>query len=285
MLRFEPCLLLLACIGCGTNVATPSPSVRAGTSPAQLLGGLSDWHLTLPVGASDAATQVDQPQLDGYSDPYFFVADSVRAVRFIALFGGARTSASTAYARSELRQEYRGAGALPRHSWPCRTSAHSMHLVQRVVQTPPHKPEMSIGQIHDDTNDLLEVRYVGQHGVADHGIIRAHFNDDRNVQELDSGYHVGDTMVVDISTDGAGNVAVEYQNPRAGVTKRVTSAFYDQVSGGCYFKAGNYHQACSKLDINGQTNVACAAKGWPATRWETDPHGQSVLDIFELGAH
>ena len=50
------------------------------------------------------------------------------------------------------------------------------------------------------------------------------------------------------------------------------------------FKAGNYHQACTIQDANGNTNAACKAKKWPSGRYETDPFGQSVLELFELTA-
>jgi len=168
-----------------------------------------------------------------------------------------------------------------------------MHVKQVIARSPLHKPEMSIGQIHDASNDLLEVRYIGPEdmngigtgdGLTDTGAIEAHFNNDTSSQVLDMAYRIGDTMTVDVTTDGAGNMTVSYANARTGATKTVKQAFYNSVSGGCYFKAGNYHQACTKIDINGKTNAACSAKGWPSGRWETDPMGQSILELFELSA-
>jgi hypothetical protein len=92
-------------------------------------------------------------------------------------------------------------------------------------------------------------------------------------------------MNVDISSDGAGNMTVRYDNVTSGTTRSVSAAFYGSVSGGCYFKAGNYHQACTIQDINGSTNIACQGKPWPAGRFESDPFGQSILELFELTAN
>ncbi len=161
------------------------------------------------------------------------------------------------------------------------------------IPLPDPKPEMSIGQIHDAQNDLLEVTYVGPadansigtgDGLSDLGVIEAHFNNDTSVEALDAAYHLGDSMQVDISTDGAGNMNLTYRNDTTGASKSVTQKFYGSVSGGCYFKAGNYHQACTKLDINAAINASCAAKSWPAGRWETDSKGASVLELYELSA-
>jgi hypothetical protein len=102
---------------------------------------------------------------------------------------------------------------------------------------------------------------------------------------LDDAYHLGDRMSLDIATDGSGNMSVAYGNLASRKTQTASRAFYGAVVGGCYFKAGNYHQACTKLDINGQTNAACAAKKWPAERFETEPAGQSVLELWELRAN
>lgn len=276
----------------GTEAST-NAGATSSEVPASILGGLGSWHLTLPTGPSEKATQINQPELATYSDAYFEPTADGHGVRMVALFGGSRTSTGTAFARSELRQDYAGPGALAGKSWACGSSKHAMHVRQRVMQSPLHKPEMSLGQIHDAENDLLEITYIGPEdadnigtgdGVRDVGVIEAHFNNDTSVAALDAAYHLGDTMQVDISADGAGNMVVAYRNDTTGASKSVTQKFYGSVKGGCYFKAGNYHQACTKLDINAETNAACAAKNWPAGRWETDPRGTSVLELYELSA-
>jgi hypothetical protein len=262
-------------------------------SPAELLGGLGAWHLTLPTGPSNSATQIDPPALDAYADAYFGLANTGDRVRMVDLFGGSRTSTSTAFARTELRQEYAGPGALGNADWPCETSVHQMHVMQRIALTPLHKPEMSVGQIHDAKSDLLEVRYIGPEdangvgtgdGKTDIGKIEAHFNNDTSFKVLDIAYTVGDFMTLDVSTDGAGGMTVHYENVTRGTASTESTAFYGSVSGGCYFKAGNYHQACTIEDANGNTNAACKAKSWPSARFETDPFGESVLELFKLTA-
>ncbi len=277
----------------GTQSSSNAGATSSQEIPASILGGLDSWHLTLPTGPSEKATQINQPELATYSDAYFEPTVDGRGVRMVALFGGSRTSTGTAFARSELRQDYAGPAALAGKSWACAASKHAMHIKQRVVQSPLHKPEMSIGQIHDAQNDLLEVTYVGPEdansigtgdGLSDLGVVEAHFNNDTSVEALDAAYHLDDSMQVDISTDGAGNMNLSYRNDTTGASKSVTQKFYGSVSGGCYFKAGNYHQACTKLDINAAINASCAAKSWPAGRWETDANGTSVLELYELSA-
>src|SRR5689334_21105857 len=51
------------------------PTTDGGNAPrfpAELLGGLGAWHLTLPTGTNSIkATEKDQPELETYADAYF----------------------------------------------------------------------------------------------------------------------------------------------------------------------------------------------------------------------
>lgn len=62
---------------------------------------LSNWHLTLPTGATDA-TQINQPALATYADPNFNL-DGSNMMVCVAPVNGATTSGSTG-TRCELRQ-------------------------------------------------------------------------------------------------------------------------------------------------------------------------------------
>lgn len=258
-----------------------------------MLGGLTGWHLTLPTGPSEAATEVAAAGLGQYADAYFAVGDDGDRVRFVNLFGGARSDERTAFSRCELRQEFAGAGATPSQGWPCATSVRSLHVELRIVQSPLAKPEMSVARIQGAERDVLDVRYVGPEdkngvgrgdGIHDTGHIEVTFNDGKSNSVLDDGYVLGDVLTLDIETDGAGTMHVTYVNQRMNSTAEASETIASKASGGCYFTAGNFHRACSLTDINGQHNAACAAKKWPAAAYERDPHGQSQVELMQLSA-
>ena len=78
--------------------------------------------------------------------------------------GRATTSAGTAFARSELRErDVQGEKA----AWDCAADQRTMKIRQRILRTPTHKPQMSVGQIHDAKSDNLEVFYNGPKSGAD----------------------------------------------------------------------------------------------------------------------
>jgi hypothetical protein len=276
-----------------TAGAATSCSTGTGTGtanyPADVFAGLKTWKLTLPTSSNNAqypATEVKQPTLGTYSSTYFKLNTNKDSVLLTSLFGGATTSSGTAYARTELR-EMKSDGTT-NAAWSCSSGVRKMHIRQRIVKTPIHKPEMSVGQIHDDSNDVLEIHFTGPedssgvgtgNGVGT-GVLRAHWNNDTSQDTLDSAYIVGDIMVVDIDTS-SNTMRVNYRNERTGVTTTKTKTF-SGIVGSCYFKAGNYHQGCSKTNIYGGTNQSCVDKGWTSAKYETDPFGTSVLEMFEL---
>lgn len=144
-----------------SSFASPSSTANAVQYPADIGGGLALWKLTLPVNVSSkgaSATEIKQPALASYSSAYFALNSAKTAMVMTDLFGGARTSSGTAYARSELR-EMTAVGSSA--AWDCMSAIRKMTLRQRGVQSPTLKPEMSIGQIHDSSNDNLEIRYIG----------------------------------------------------------------------------------------------------------------------------
>jgi hypothetical protein len=256
------------------------------------LGGLSQWHLTLPTGPSTKATQINQPQLARYNEGDFVLTPE--GVRMRAYAGGARTSTGTAYSRSELRERYKGPGALskPSDSWPCTDTPRSMVIEQRLTRTTVNKPEVSIGQIHDDKNDLLELRYQGPvnkngvgtgNGLSDTGKVAVHWNNDTSETLVDSAYTLGDLMRVEI-VSALGVMTVTYENKSRPNSKpqTVSKDYYESIAGGCFFKAGMYVQACSITDLNGAINEQCQKKGWVSGRYETDPAAFAELLLLKL---
>lgn len=265
-----------------TSLASISTLAATITNPADLFGGLADWKLDLPIGPSTDATDIKQPQLATFSlSPYFELNPSKTGVNFRALAGGARTSANTAFSRSELRQMSGTSLA----AWSCTSGTDEMTVDQTLRATTTHMAEASLGQIHDDVNDIVMIKYKGPaypnaNGTTDTGVVNANFNNDSQEVTLDTNYTLGDEMTVDVQHSGNVNT-VTYRNVTKG-TSKVASAVATGTSGPCYFKAGLYIAACSIVDINGNTNSVCAAKPWKQTQWETDPKAFSELEIRSI---
>lgn len=177
-------LAALVVSGCAVAPAGGvEPASYTEPHPAALLGGLTRWHLTLPTSAAGQAfpaDQIDQPALASYSSAWFKLNDAKTAVLFITHVGGATTSAGTAFARTELRERD---GRGERAAWDCASAVRLMTIRQRILKTPTHKAEMSVGQIHDAMSDNLEVFYkgpsAGANGVTDTGRMLAKFNGER----------------------------------------------------------------------------------------------------------
>ncbi|MDQ7988663.1 MAG: polysaccharide lyase family 7 protein [Candidatus Dactylopiibacterium sp.] len=238
---------------------------------------LEQWKITLPIDG-DGNGRADEvfPASAGFHPPWF-ESQGPRLV-FRAHAGGARTSSGTAFARSELREMQDGRLA----AWSCATSARSLLLEQRLLATPPARPEVVIGQIHDARNDNLMLKYVGSRGQAgqeDKGRIEVLWNNARQRQVLDAAYRLGDTMRVRL-TLSAGVVRVSYRNLSHADAIEIEAPLGAAV-GGCYFKAGLYLQACSLTDDGGVPNVACGKKGWAPERHDA-PEAMGVLEILDI---
>lgn len=262
----------------------PNPPGAPLQYPAQLLN-LTNWKVTLPVGSSNSATEIKQPQLATFTDQnYFHLNTDSSAVVFKAIAGGARTSTGTAYPRSELREMANN--GTTNAAWVCTTATRGMCLEQKLTHTTVHKPEATIAQIHDASNDLLMVKYFGPAypnatGSTDTGSLEARLNNDSTTIVLDPAYKLGDPMALSISVVN-GAVVITYQNMRSGVIKTTSPVAFKDVSGGCYFKAGMYIQACTKVDIYNQTNTTCVNKKFAADLYETDPYAYSEVVVSKL---
>ncbi len=179
---------------------------------------------------------------------------------FRANAGGSRTSTNTAYARSELREMVPPGTTAA--AWDCNSATRAMHVEQVLTHTPTVKAQASIGQIHDDSNDNLMLFYrgpSGANGTSDTGTIVVYQNNHATMVTLDTAYHLGDKMAVDVTVTG-GTMSVHYQNLTTGKTADAPAVAFSGVIGQCYFKAGVYVQSCSTTDSNGNTNAECVAK-------------------------
>ena len=288
------------CTNSGTsNSSNDGSSGTSNSSNGEVSGGnaqypadvldLSKWKITLPISLnsppnSNKATEIKQPQLKTYTNSEYFRLNAAKnGVLLKAIAGGARTSTSTAYPRSELR-EMQGDGT-ESAAWSCTNTDHAMYLEQTLLHTTTKKPEATIGQIHDSKNDLVMVKYFGPdfaNGSTDIGKLEARFNNDTTTKLLDSTYKIGDPMTIDIAVTSSGNVTVNYKNLRSGVTSSTGRVKMTGIIGSCYFKAGIYIQACSKTDIYGNTNTVCVNKNLSANKYETDPYAYAEIEVRKI---
>lgn len=237
---------------------------------------LKRWKLTLPVDVNGDGKADEVSNLWGYSNPPWFHA-TPQGMVFRAHAGGSRTSGSTAYARSELR-EMTAAGRPA--AWDCLNDTRSLVLEQAVLATTTAKPEATIGQIHDAKNDNLMFKYVGPaeaNGRSDTGRIELLWNDAAQREVLDAAYTLGQPMRVSVTVN-KGELEVVYRNLASGVDKRIDAKLDPtRIAGACFFKAGVYIQACSKLDSSGKPNAVCEKKGWEARRYDAPEAYAEVL--------
>lgn len=241
---------------------------------------LSRWKLTLPIDA-DHDGRADELADPGRAEiPPWFRRDGQTLV-FHAHAGGARTSANTAFARSELR-EMQADGRLA--AWDCLGARRSLLIEQTLVETTLAKPEASIGQIHDARNDNLMILYKGPeggNGRSDSGRIELRWNNAASRETLDEAYALGQPMRLLIAA-GQGVISVSYRNLATGADRRLEARLDPAtIHGACYFKAGLYVQACSRVDAQGLPNEACARKGWPDSRYDR-PDAAATLSIRRL---
>ncbi len=189
--------------------------------PGELLD-LRNWYLTLPTGDKGHPDTVEQPALATYRSSWFDLDAGGDAVVFTANAGGV-TTANSAYPRSELR-EMNGA---KKAAWSNTGGTHTLELRQAVLALPSAKPEVVTAQIHDASNDVMEVRLEGRHLIA-------RYDDGNENVTLDPAYVLGTPYNLRIVAKG-GRIDVFYNGVRAA---KITKS-----GSGWYFKTGSYLQS------------------------------------------
>jgi hypothetical protein len=223
--------VVAACVG---SFSSPQRADAAELVPANALD-LTNWKLTLPIAATGSSTamEIKQPQLAAYSiDPYFMVDSSGAGVQFRAPVGGARTSGSS-YPRSELR-EMTGGGT-QKASWSTSVGKHTMTVTEGSTHLPAVKSQVVTAQIHDASDDVIEVVADGTRSNAPGTYsICLRYNGRTQNPCMDLYYTSGTRYTVRFNASG-GHIKVLYN----GIQK------YDFKASrsGCYFKAGAYTQS------------------------------------------
>jgi hypothetical protein len=189
--------------------------------PSHLLD-LSGWKLTLPTGQQGRPTEIGDPQLADFTDDFFRLNDTRNGVAFRANAGGVTTSGSH-YPRSELR-EMNGA---QKAAWSSADGTHTLDVCEAITRTPVAKPEVVSAQIHDDQDDVLQIRLDGN-------VLSAQYDDGKGRAVLDPAYRLGTpfrTKIV-VTADG---IAVSYNG--------VHKADIKKSGTGWYWKVGAYVQS------------------------------------------
>ena len=144
----------------GDDADTPGPALRAAAAPARVPGDLidlADWYLTLPTGKPGDPDTVENPDLEKFTNAFFTLNDARDGVVFSA-HGDGVTTKNSHYPRSELREMNGSAKA----AWSNTSGRHTLDVCEAITQVPSAKPEVVAAQIHDDKDDVLQIRLEGQ---------------------------------------------------------------------------------------------------------------------------
>ena len=209
-----------------TPTTTTRPPTTTSTPPDTALPStvldLSNWYLTLPTGKSGSPDTVYQPKLDTYTSTAFRLNSAENGVVFTATAGGVTTSGSK-YPRSELREMAgdRKAG------WSNKSGTHTLVARQAITKLPPVKPEIVSAQIHDGSDDVMQVRLEGTR-------LMTQYNDGQSEITMDSAYVLG--TVFEVRIVAADSKVKVYYNGQLKAT-------INKSGSGWYFKSGTYLQS------------------------------------------
>lgn len=194
--------------------------------------GTGGWW-NLGIGFSSGHTDISPTELQsGYvNSPYYCMNSAASAVQFEVFLNGGTTSANTKYARSELR-EYAVGSTSTKAAWSGSSGHHIMRGATKVMHLGPNKPEICVAQIHDGSDDTLQIKHMGTTatGAADwklsvNGTITA---------TIATAVPIGTEVAWDIDVNN-GTLTVKIN----GTTKYTGSPGYGS---GQYFKVGAYPQ-------------------------------------------
>jgi Alginate lyase len=194
---------------------------RAVQYPADLIN-TDQWYLTLPTGVPGSPDTVEGEQLKTFSNDFFRLTPDRKGIVFAANAGGVTTENSN-YPRSELR-EMNGS---EKAAWSNTSGTHILDVCEAVTKVPDGKPEVVAAQIHDGSDDVMQIRLEDR-------TLMVQYDDGAKDVVLDEAYQLG----------------TPYQLRIVAADSQVTVAFNGQqkaelpLSGsGWYWKVGAYVQA------------------------------------------
>lgn len=213
-------------------------SGKTAQLPAQVLD-LENWYLTLPIpgdGAKRKEARIVKPdELRRFTHATHFYVPAGGTYVVLDTFAGGAVTPNSKNTRCELR-ETRGKELA---SWSTSVGSHALKFSGSVTVTPRESPSIVIGQIHDDEDDVIEIR-CWKPRDKDAFIIDV-FHDKTTYGVLDAGYAIGTVYDIKV-TATSGVVCVYYGDERAPKVKIPCK------KSGCYFKVGCYLQNCAKIN-------------------------------------
>ena len=263
--------------GDGSRSAGASGSTTSTTAklPGEVLD-LADWYLTLPTGKAGDPDTVEQPALGKLTNEFFKVDGSGDGIVFSARGDGVTTKNSH-FPRSELREMNGSAKA----AWSNTSGTHILDVCEAITKVPSAKPEVVGAQIHDDKDDVLQIRLEGQR-------LMVQYDDGKSEQPLDENYQLGTPYNVRIIAADS-KVEVLYNGQK--------KAELPLSGSGWYWKVGAYVQSNSgtgdasgsgavtvyALNVDHNNNdatsagsVGASASGAPAEKGSEDQAGNKV---------
>ena len=210
----------------GSSVAGPVATAGTANLPGDLLN-LGDWYLTLPTGQQGSPDTVQNPNLEKFTNEFFKLNPSRDGVEFSARGDGVTTKNSH-YPRSELREMGPG-GA--KASWSNTSGSHVMDLCEAITKVPSAKPEVVAAQIHDDKDDVLQIRLEGTNLIALYG-------NGKSSAVLDPNYRLGTPYNVRITAANS-KVDVAYNGQQKATLPLAGSGWYWKV--GAYVQSNSSH--------------------------------------------
>ena len=205
----------------GATTAAAAPAVGTANIPADLID-LAPWYLTLPTGAAGSPETIENPALAKFTNEAFKLTDKRDGVVFSARAGGVTTKNSS-YPRSELREMNGSEHA----AWSNTTGSHTLDVCEAIMKTPTVKPEVVAAQIHDASDDVMQIRLEGK-------TLMVQYNDGKTETVIDPNYVLGTPYNVRIVAEG-GKVDVLYNGEK--------KAELPLSGSGWYWKVGAYVQS------------------------------------------
>ena len=208
--------------------------------------GTGGWW-NLGIGFSSGHTDITPVQLQGgyVNSPYYCMNSALTAVQGQVFMNGGTTSANSNYPRCELR-EYATGSTTAKASWSGSSGHHIMRGKTKIMHFEAVKPEVVIAQIHDASNDTLQIHCTGSSATGPQ-TWRLKLNGSTTAT-IASGVTLGQEVAWDIDLNN-GNLVVKID----GVQQYSGNPGYGS---GQYFKVLDYPQQNSTTVSNPSTGYS-----------------------------
>jgi GH25 family lysozyme M1 (1,4-beta-N-acetylmuramidase) len=216
---------------------TPAEILNIGTGGSQNHFNVGIGYGKEHSGGAGEHTDIKQSAIvNGFEEsPYFMANPAGSAVQFQVFMGGERTSERTKFPRSELRELE--ANGTTRAAWNAKHGTHTMEGRTRVLHLQPKRPWVTIAQIHDDDDDTLGIKIIGDS------------TDDLSVAASIHGESPERMAPYALGEEVAWRIEVEDDTCKIFIDGdlKITSTGFSRDSGKTqYFKAGAYPQSSVK---------------------------------------